>query len=92
MNSEDSPYKGIVNDKNYWDFIHFMDELNSAGLKKMYDSKRLVEFFDALNDKTKYGAKSDLKKAFEKWGKRKIEGFKVYQNPNNKRVKSNFFE
>lgn len=92
MNDSQSIYKGIVNSENYWNFLDFMESLSDAGLKKMYDSKHFVEWFNDLTDKTQYNeAGKSLKESFESWAEKQVENFKLWKHEGQYKSSSEFF-
>lgn len=71
INREDSPYKGIVNESNYLDFLDFMETMREVGIINVYDSDQVVEFFQNLQAQNKKLGFDELQSEFYKWKKNK---------------------
>lgn len=76
INTMNERYPNIVNEKNYWDFVEYMDEMRSMGLLEEYDSERIIEFFEEVQGKTSKNERlsgESLKQAFEDWNRSREE-------------------
>jgi hypothetical protein len=69
----------FVNKDNYRQFAEFMEYARVSNLNKMYDSKRVAEFYEATEKKEM--SNEELRKAFRSWG-RKQKKLKKIQNIN----------
>jgi hypothetical protein len=69
----------FVTKDNYRQFAEFMEYARVSNLNKMYDSKRVAEFYEATEKKDM--SNEELRKAFRSWG-RKQKKLKKIQNIN----------
>lgn len=69
----------FVNKENYRQFAEFMEYARVSNLNRMYDSKRIAEFYEATEKKEL--ANEELRKAFRSWT-RKQKKLKKIQNIN----------
>lgn len=69
----------FVNKENYRQFAEFMEYARVSNLNKLYDSKRVADFYDAAEKKQL--STEELRKAFKSWS-RKQKKLKKIQNIN----------
>jgi hypothetical protein len=69
----------FVNKENFRQFADFMEYARVANLNRMYDSKRVAEFYETAEKKKLSG--EELRKAFRSWTK-KQKKLKKIQNKN----------
>lgn len=70
----------FLNKSNYFDFIDFMSAAEREGLKLLYDSERIVEFFEDVKEQ-KQIPEAQLRSKFEEWYKQQHpKEFKRYES------------
>jgi hypothetical protein len=69
----------FINKNNYREFAEFMEYARISNLNRMFDSKRLAEFYEATEKQNL--SKEELRKAFRTWT-RKQKKLKKIQNIN----------
>lgn len=77
---QDRGYK-FVDKKNYKEFAEFMEYVRTANLNRMYDSKRVADFYEQA-EKKDY-TEEEMRDAFNKWRKEQTELDRI-QNKNKK--------
>lgn len=71
----------FVTKKNFRQFTDFMEYVRTANLNRIYDSKRVAEFYEA-NERKKF-TNEELRDAFKQWTKKQNKKNKI-QNKNKK--------
>lgn len=70
----------FVNKENYREFADFMEYARIANLNRMYDSKRIADFYEATERRNM--SKQELQKAFRSWRRKQKTLRKIQQqNP-----------
>lgn len=72
----------FVNKQNYRQFAEFMEYARVSNLNKMYDSKRIADFYEATEKKKM--SNEELRKAFRLWTRKQKKQKKIQNiNPRN---------
>lgn len=81
----------FVTKQNFKQFAEFMEYARVSNINRMYDSKRLAEFYEAAEKKKISGA--ELQKTFRKWTKKQKQEKKIQNiNPRNSMLYRNDLE